>query len=252
MSSAASANDVNEARCNPLICEPTVFKFKILPPDYALVLMTDKLYQMYLKAGGDALARASFLLHFSLSVGTEEDIPKDLLELIRESINLPTDCAEHILSMIERRFSAQNPSTQDDLDMQQMGLLIHFFHQPKSSTQAAASLPTKINHSRRAIVGEVTVEEVRNFIKEHNEMRQRREQSLHSASNFAHKRETQSHNNSIEPFVRFDVYEKLLREKPELREANDLITELLYTQSTTMIEQSLNDFLNAHPSLKCD
>lgn len=51
LSSAASANDVNEARCNPLICEPTVNKFKILPQNYALVIMTDKLYQMYLKTG---------------------------------------------------------------------------------------------------------------------------------------------------------------------------------------------------------
>ena len=50
-SSAASANDVNEARCNPLICEPTVYNFKLMPQDYALVLMTDKVYQMYLKAG---------------------------------------------------------------------------------------------------------------------------------------------------------------------------------------------------------
>ncbi len=51
LSSAASANDVNEARCNPLVCEPTVAKFKILPQDYALVMMTDKVYQMYLKTG---------------------------------------------------------------------------------------------------------------------------------------------------------------------------------------------------------
>jgi len=53
LSSAASANDVNEARCNPLVCEPTVDKFKILPQDYALVMMTDKVYQMYLKTGID-------------------------------------------------------------------------------------------------------------------------------------------------------------------------------------------------------
>ncbi len=51
LSSAASANDVNEARCNPLVCEPTVDKFKIFPQDYALVMMTDKVYQMYLKTG---------------------------------------------------------------------------------------------------------------------------------------------------------------------------------------------------------
>lgn len=51
LSSEASANDVNEARVNPLVCEPTVFKFKLLPQDYALVMMTDKVYQMYLKTG---------------------------------------------------------------------------------------------------------------------------------------------------------------------------------------------------------
>ncbi len=42
---------MNEARCNPLVCEPTVDKFKILPQDYALVIMTDKVYQMCLKSG---------------------------------------------------------------------------------------------------------------------------------------------------------------------------------------------------------
>jgi len=51
LSSAASANDINDARCNPLICEPRVDKFKIFPQDYALVMMTDKFYQMYLKTG---------------------------------------------------------------------------------------------------------------------------------------------------------------------------------------------------------
>lgn len=51
LSAAASANDVNEARCNPLVCEPTSFKFKISPQDYAFVMMTDKVYQMYLKTG---------------------------------------------------------------------------------------------------------------------------------------------------------------------------------------------------------
>jgi hypothetical protein len=51
LSSAASANDVNEARCNPLICEPKVDKFKIFPQDYAFVMMTDKVYQMYLQTG---------------------------------------------------------------------------------------------------------------------------------------------------------------------------------------------------------
>jgi hypothetical protein len=51
LSSAASANDVNEARCNPLVCEPKVNKFNINPQDYALVLMTDKVYQMFLETG---------------------------------------------------------------------------------------------------------------------------------------------------------------------------------------------------------
>lgn len=51
LSSAASANDVNEARCNALICEPRVDKFAIFPQDYAFVMMTDKVYQMFLKIG---------------------------------------------------------------------------------------------------------------------------------------------------------------------------------------------------------
>lgn len=51
LSSAASANDVNEARCSALVCEPKTVKFKKMAQDYALVMMTDKFYQMYLKTG---------------------------------------------------------------------------------------------------------------------------------------------------------------------------------------------------------
>ncbi|CAF1166188.1 unnamed protein product [Adineta ricciae] len=233
LSSAASANDVNEARCNPLICEPTVYKFKIFPGDYALVLMTDKLYQMYLKT--------------SIS---EQEIPSDFLDLLRDSLGSP-DCAEHILSKIEKRYHAQDNPTHDDIDIQDMGLLIHFFLQPKT-TNVQSSMPTMQNHSRRICNGEVTVDEVRKFINKHKEMQERREKDRSTSRNFGHIRETQKHNNTIEPFVRFDTYEKLLNDNEDLRQANALITELLYTQSTSMLEEKLDDFLKTHPSLKCD
>ncbi|UJR25126.1 hypothetical protein I4U23_006485 [Adineta vaga] len=233
LSSAASANDVNEARCNPLICEPTPYKFKIMPNDYALVLMTDKLYQMYLKTGI-----------------AEQEIPSDFLNLLRESMDSP-DSAEHILSKIEQRYRAQNNSTHDDIDIQDMGLLIHFFLQGKTSN-SSSSQTIKLNHSRRICSGEVTVDEVRKFINKHKEMQQRREKDRHSSASYGHTRETQSYNSTIEPYVQFDVYEKLVKDNDDLRQANDYITELLYTQSTSMIEEKLNEFLEKHPSLKCD
>lgn len=67
-SAAASANDVNEARCNPLICEPTVYNFKLMPQDYALILMTDKVYQMYLKAGRYLSIEMQNIIHVSFQV----------------------------------------------------------------------------------------------------------------------------------------------------------------------------------------
>ena len=51
LSSAAAANDVNEARCNALVCEPKLEKFRLCSQDYAFVMMTDKVYEMYLKTG---------------------------------------------------------------------------------------------------------------------------------------------------------------------------------------------------------
>jgi len=69
---------------------------------------------------------------------------------------------------------------------------------------------------------------------------------------YGHKLETQSHSNTIEPFVRFDVYEKLLNDNEELRQADNLITKLLYTQSTSVLDEKLTEYLKEHPSLKCD
>ena len=83
-------------------------------------------------------------------------------------------------------------------------------------------------------------------------MQERREKDRSTSRNFGHIREIQKHNNTIEPFVRFDTYEKLLHDNEDLRQANALITELLYTQSTSMLEEKLDDFLKTHPSLKCD
>ncbi|CAF1146076.1 unnamed protein product [Adineta steineri] len=234
LSSAASANDVNEARCNPLICEPTVYKCKLLPTDYALVMMTDKFYKMYLKTGIP-----------------ENEIPSDFIRLFRESIKSP-DPAEYILRTVEQSFQSENNSVNDDSDMQDMGLIIHFFHQPKNATQSSTSLSVKPNHIRRVFNGEVTVDEVRKFINKNNEIQEKREKNRNSSTNYGHQREVQSHSNSIEPFVRFDVYEKLLKDNEELHQANDLITELLYTQSTSMIDEKLTEFLREHPSLKCD
>ncbi|CAF1222565.1 unnamed protein product [Adineta steineri] len=234
LSSAASANDVNEARCNPLICEPKVSKFKLLPTDYAFVLMTDKFYKMYLKTRIP-----------------ENEIPSDFIRLFRESIKSP-DPAEYILRTVEQSFQSENNSANDDSDMQDMGLIIHFFHQPKNATQSSTSLSVKPNHIRRVFNGEVTVDEVRKFINKNNEIQEKREKNRNSSTNYGHQREVQSHSNSIEPFVRFDVYEKLLKDNEELHQANDLITELLYTQSTSMIDEKLTEFLREHPSLKCD
>lgn len=131
-----------------------------------------------------------------------------------------------------------------------MALLIHFFQHPKTANQFSTTVKSNI---RRVVPGEVTVDEVKKFIQKHNEMQQRREQKRNASAVFGHQLETQTHNNNtIEPFVRFEGYEKLLTENEELRQANTFITDLLYTQSTSVLEEKLTEYLNEHPSLKCD
>lgn len=153
--------------------------------------------------------------------------------------------------MIERRFGNMDNSTNDDIDMQDMGLLIHFFLQPKNINQSS-SLSIKPNQVRRTFPGEVTVDEVRKFINKHKEIQQRRENNRNSSNNYRHQRETQSHTSEIEPFVRFDVYEKLLNDNEDLRQGDKFITDLLYNESTSMLDEKLTEYLKQYPSLKCD
>ena len=195
--------------------------------------MTDKVYQMYLKTG---------IL--------EHEIPSDFLALLRESIS-SVNLAQDILDKIEDRYQSMDSSPDESSDFQDMGLLIHFFHHPKTANQPSP-LPIKSSQIRRTVDGELTVDEVKKFINKHNEIQQKRERSRSSSTKYGHKTETQTHSSTIEPFVRFDVYEKLLNDNEELRQANNFITDLLYTQSTSAIDEKLTEYLKDHPSLKCD
>ncbi|CAF2319938.1 unnamed protein product [Rotaria sp. Silwood2] len=233
LSSAASANDVNEARCSALVCEPRFDKFRISPQDFAFVMMTDKLYEMYLKTGI-----------------SEHDIPTDFIDLLRESISA-VNPAQDILIKIEERFQKTNNSVNEDITLQDMGLLIHFFHQPKNVSQPSP-FSIKPNTMRRIVDGEVTVDEVKKFITKHNEIQQKRERNRNASRSNGHRRENQTHNGSIEPFVRFDIYENLLKDNEELCQADRSITDLLYQQSTSAMDEKLTEFLKEHPSLKCD
>ncbi|CAF3350501.1 unnamed protein product [Rotaria sp. Silwood1] len=91
-----------------------------------------------------------------------------------------------------------------------------------------------------------------NMIASDNDIQQKRERNRNSSRSDKHKRENQTHSSTIEPFVRFDVYEKLLNDNDELRQANKFITDLLYTQSTSAMDEELTEFLKKNPSLKCD
>lgn len=206
-------------------------RFKIFPQDYALVTMTDKVYQMYVKLGIP-----------------EEEIPLHLCETLTKLENI-LNPAQHILDKLELELQEKNMDSTEEIDLQDMGILIHFFQHPKNASQGSGS--TKLN-VKRAVVGEVTVDEVKTFIKKHKENQQKREQNRNSSALYGHKQEKQKYTSTIEPFVRFDVYEKLLDDNPELKQANDFITELLYTQSTSLLEEKLTDYLQTHPSLKWD
>ena len=146
-------------------------------------------------------------------------------------------------------FQANNNDSTGESDCQDLGLLIHYFQHPKTANQSAPSMKSNI---RRPVVGEVTVDEVKTFIKKHKEIQQKREQNRNSSAFCGHQVEQQLHTSTIEPFVRFDVYEKLLNDNQELNEANAFITKLLYTQSTSLLDEKLTEYLKDHPSLKCD
>ncbi|CAF4002284.1 unnamed protein product, partial [Rotaria sp. Silwood1] len=166
----ASANDVNEARCNALICEPRFDKFKLFPQDFAFVMMTDKLYKMYLKTGI-----------------SEQDIPNDFIGLLNESISTANP-AQRIVDKIEDRLQKPNDGINEDIALQDMGLLIHFFQHPKNINQPPQFVITP-NTVRRTVDGEVTVDEVKNFITKQNDIQQKRERNRNSSRSDKHKRE---------------------------------------------------------------
>jgi hypothetical protein len=146
-----------------------------------------------------------------------------------------------------------NNISNEEIVYQDMGLLIHFFQHPNpKNVNQSSSLANKLNPTRRVVDGEVTVDEVKKFIHKHNEIQQKREKNRNSSMIYGHKLESQSHSSTIEPFVRFDVYEKLLNDNEELRQTNQFITKLLYTESTSTLDEKLTEYLKEHPSLKCD
>lgn len=131
-----------------------------------------------------------------------------------------------------------------------VGLLIHFFYQ--KSLDQSSKFAIRENNARIVVDGEVTVEEVKIFIHKNQELQQKREQNRNALRNSGHKRENQTHTSTIDPFVRFDVYEKALNDNEELCQTDRFITDLLYNKSTADMEESLDQYLREHPSLKCD
>lgn len=132
-----------------------------------------------------------------------------------------------------------------------MGLLIHFFHHSKSSNQTSP-FTIRPNTTKRIVPGEVTIDEVKNSIIKSNEMQDKREKYHSSSRHTGHVLEKQTHNKTIEPFIRFDDYEKLLNDNEELHQADSFIKSLLYSKSTSAMDEELTKYLESHPSLKCD
>jgi hypothetical protein len=181
----------------------------------------------------------------------EHEIPSNFLRLLGDSANTP-NLAQSILDTIDDRFQSVNSSSPDEADFQDMGLLIHFFHNPMN-IKISPPLPIKPNVMRRIVDGEVTVDEVKRFIIKHNEIQQIRDsKNRHSSMNNSHQRENQLHTSTIEPFVRFDVYEKLSKDNEELSQADAFITKLLYTEPTSVIDKKLADYLKEHSSLNSE
>lgn len=132
-----------------------------------------------------------------------------------------------------------------------MGLLIHFFYHAKTSNQSSP-LSVRPNTTRILVEGEIAIDEVKNYIIKNNEMQEKREKNRSLSRSNGHTREIQTHNKTVEPFVRFNDYEQLLNEKEELLEADNFITDLLYSQSASVMDEKLTEYLKLHSSLKYD
>ena len=175
-------------------------------------------------------------------------MPTQFLALLHQSID-SVNPAQSILDTTEQKFQDRHCSSTGAPTFQEIGLLIHFFHNPMSNTHQHP-LPSKLNSPRRPAEGEVTVEEVRKFIVKNNEMQQKRDwKTRGSAVNNRHQLERQSHKGSVKSFVKFDAYDTSMNEREDFRHANQFITELLYTQPVSVFEEQLKEYLREHPSL---
>lgn len=242
-----SANDISDARCNTLICEARFQKFNIFPHDYAIVMMTDKLYQMYSKTGRicrNQTISSSYLK--SLLVSSENNLPADLIQLFQQSAD-SANVAQSVMEKIVERFESKHPNS----EVEDLGLLIHVFHRP--NINQSIPLLIKPNLSKELADSEVTVEEVKKFIQRNRDLQRKRElKLLQSSKNARHEQEHQQHETSIEPCISFEGYENVLRENETLRRTTDFITELLYTEPISTLDEKLDEYLQANPSLLAD
>ena len=111
-------------------------------------------------------------------------------------------------------------------------------------------LPIKLSALRRPMDSEVSVEEVKIFTQKNQEMQLKRDlRTRQSLLTGQYARETQLQTSTIDPFVRFDGYEKLLNENETLRDADKFITELLYKQPIRVLEEKLTEYIRENPSL---
>jgi hypothetical protein len=181
---------------------------------------------------------------------TEDNVSTDLLRLFQKSAN-SFNIAHSFLEHIEESFQQRNNSINVENQFEDIGVLIHLFHSGVSSAASpSSSLTINMNSSRRPIDGELNIDEVEKFIRKNHVVQNKRDLKMcQSAINHPHICEEQLQRSTIEPFVRLDVYENLLAENETLRQANDFITELLYTQPTNVLDKTLNDYLRANPSL---
>ena len=186
-------------------------------------------------------------MFFFLASGIpEEHIAQDLVTLFQKSTSSSNggNCAQHILEAIENRFyehAQQNNVIGADVDFEDMGLLIHFFHHPLS---ANSSIPTPTNlHWVRPAEGEVRVAEVKEFVQKYDAIQQKREKHRLARSTSQHEPEKQMHNGTINPYVKFDAYERLLNENQDLRQTTDFMTDLLMHQPASVLEEKLASYL---------
>lgn len=96
----------------------------------------------------------------------------------------------------------------------------------------------------KEVFGEVSVDEVRYHIRKQNQMQQRRDLKFQlSIGGDVHTREEQFQKDSIEPFVKFNLYKDLISGDQAFQQKDNYIADLLWNGAGSKLDDKLKEYL---------